>query len=149
MGLQFVDARVGRLEQPEQRSWFSVLGIRPRFKAQVSNTPILPSYSAPSYPSSVHPSNTSSLQSYYTANCTVNSALSYPTMNSASTRSSEMSFPYSVTSINSRKSRKNVLYPRRAHPLPVAAPSEHVSISSDVHFFLPSFCDSEYRCSNP
>ncbi|KAH9017396.1 hypothetical protein EDB85DRAFT_2016484 [Lactarius pseudohatsudake] len=42
-----------------------------------------------------------------------------------------MSFPYSVTSINSRKSRKNVLYPRREHPPPVAA-SEHSSISLDA-----------------
>jgi len=35
-----------------------------------------------------------------------------------------MSFPYSVASINSRKSRKNVLYPRRVHPPPVAVVSE-------------------------
>ncbi|KAH9034101.1 hypothetical protein EDB85DRAFT_1948889 [Lactarius pseudohatsudake] len=41
-----------------------------------------------------------------------------------------MSFPYSVTSINSRKSRKNVLYPRREHPPPVAAASEHSEESS-------------------
>jgi len=43
-----------------------------------------------------------------------------------------MSFPYSVTSINSRKSRKNVLYPRRAHPVPVAVSSEHLSVSTDA-----------------
>ncbi|KAH9044955.1 hypothetical protein EDB83DRAFT_2523601 [Lactarius deliciosus] len=40
--------------------------------------------------------------------------------------SSNTSFPYSVTSINSRKSRKNVLYPRRVHPPPVAVLPECV-----------------------
>ncbi|KAI9461894.1 hypothetical protein BJY52DRAFT_163647 [Lactarius psammicola] len=43
---------------------------------------------------------------------------------SSSVMSSNMSFPYSVTSINSRKSRKSVLYPRRVHPPPVAVSPE-------------------------
>ena len=79
-------------------------------------------------------STTSSLQSYYTANT---SLLSYST-NSTSAQSSNMSFSYSVTSINSRKSRKNVLYPRRVHPLPDAVSSVH-SLPPDVRF-LVSFC---------
>lgn len=128
-----INARAGRLSRPEQHSWFSVLGIKSKSKAQASNTSILPPCSSPSSPSSVHPSNTSSFQSYYTAN----SALSYSTMNSASMRSSEMSSPYSVTSINSRKSRMNVLYPRRVHPLPVAEPSEH-SLPPGVCFIFRS-----------
>ncbi|KAI9435443.1 hypothetical protein H4582DRAFT_648905 [Lactarius indigo] len=45
---------------------------------------------------------------------------------SSSIMSSNTSFPYSVTSINSRKSRKNVLYPRRVHPPPVAVLPECV-----------------------
>ncbi|KAF8266703.1 hypothetical protein EI94DRAFT_1732492 [Lactarius quietus] len=64
--------------------------------------------------------NSSSL-SYYTAN---SSPLSQLTAISTSTQSSNLSYPYSVTSINSYKSRKNVLYPRRVHPLPVAVPLE-------------------------
>ncbi|KAH9054773.1 hypothetical protein EDB87DRAFT_1420047 [Lactarius vividus] len=40
---------------------------------------------------------------------------------SSSIMSSNTSFPYSVTSVNSRKSRKNVLHPRRVHPPPVVA----------------------------
>ncbi|KAF8257966.1 hypothetical protein EI94DRAFT_1756242 [Lactarius quietus] len=45
---------------------------------------------------------------------------------SSSIMSSNMSFPYSVTSISSRKSRKNVLYPRRVHPSPVTVLPECV-----------------------
>ena len=79
-------------------------------------------------------STASSHQSYYTPNT---SPLSYSTTNSTSTPSSTMSFPYSVTSINSRKSRMNVLYPRRVHPLPVAEPSEH-SLPPGVCFIFRS-----------
>jgi hypothetical protein len=78
-------------------------------------------------------STDSSYRSYHTANA---SPLSYLTTNSTSTLSSNMSFPFSVTSINSRKSRKNVLYPRRVHPpplLPVPVAPEHPA-SSDVRF---------------
>ncbi|KAI9451410.1 hypothetical protein BJY52DRAFT_102072 [Lactarius psammicola] len=131
------------LSRSEQHSWISVLGIEPSPGpyAQPSNNSIPQShYTLPSSSYS-RPSNSSSLQSYYTASYawqsstssqtrtyySANSSLSYSTMNSASMWSSDMSFPYSVTSINSRKSRKNVLYPRRAHPLPVAALSENSS----------------------
>ncbi|KAH9038431.1 hypothetical protein EDB84DRAFT_1092928 [Lactarius hengduanensis] len=74
--------------------------------------------------------STGSSQSYYTANT---SPLSSLTTNSASTLSSVTSFPYSVTSIRSQKSRKNVLYPRRVRPLPVAVPLGHsASVSPDA-----------------
>ena len=53
------------------------------------------------------------------------------TETSSSILSSNMSFPYSVTSISSRKSRKNVLYPRRVHPPPVTVLPECVG-SPDV-----------------
>lgn len=43
-----------------------------------------------------------------------------------STASSNPSFPYSVTSVNSYKSRKNVLYPHRAHPPPVVVSPEYI-----------------------
>src|SRR6266702_2575391 len=151
--LQPINAHIDRadgLSRPEQHSWFSILGIGPGPYAQPSNTPIFPPYYTPPYPSYARPSHSSSLQSYYTAPdarpshssstyYSADSSLSYSTMNSASTWSSNMSFPYSVTSINSRKSRKNVLYPRRAHPLPVAVPSEHFSISPEVRFFSSPF----------
>ena len=114
-------------------------------------------HALPSNTSSYHtapdlrPSHTSSLQShsYYSAV----SSPSYSTTNSGSTWSSNMSFPYSVTSINSHKSRKNVLYPRRTHqptllrppPFAVPVPAE---LSHDVRllssFFLRLY---EHRCS--
>ncbi|KAI9430814.1 hypothetical protein H4582DRAFT_2014085 [Lactarius indigo] len=75
-------------------------------------------------------STDSSHQSYYTADT---SPLSYLTTSSNSTLSSNASFPYSVTSINSYKSRKNVLYPRRVHPLPIAVSLGHpASVSPDA-----------------
>ncbi|KAF8259392.1 hypothetical protein EI94DRAFT_1028646 [Lactarius quietus] len=68
-------------------------------------------------------STDSSLQSYYTPNASVS------TINSTSSCSSDVSFPYTVTSINSYKSRKTVLYRRREHPPPAA-------ISSQVRLLL-------------
>ena len=63
----------------------------------------------------------------------------YLPTNSTSTTSTSISVPYTVKTVNSHKSRKNVLYPRRVHPpLPVTVSLEleHVSISHDVRFFL-------------
>lgn len=56
---------------------------------------------------------------------------------SSSILSSNTSFPYSVTSINSRKSRKNVLYPRRVHPPPATVLPECVG-SPDVRLISSS-----------
>ncbi|KAH9044941.1 hypothetical protein EDB83DRAFT_2523589 [Lactarius deliciosus] len=157
--LQPISAHTDRADGPsrlQQYSWPPVLGsepytqppntlshyAEPYFRASESDISSQSFYTAPSgylrasdfssqsyysVLSYLRPSDVSS-QSYYSAD----SSLSYPTTNSASTWSSNISFPYSITSINSRKSRKNVLYPRRAHPLPVAAPSEHFSISHDT-----------------
>ncbi|KAH9035880.1 hypothetical protein EDB85DRAFT_2143376 [Lactarius pseudohatsudake] len=62
-------------------------------------------------------STDSSHQSYYTTNTSPSS----PT----STRSSNtMSFPYTVTSVHSYKSNKNVSYPRRERPPPAASSSQ-------------------------
>ncbi|KAI9436564.1 hypothetical protein H4582DRAFT_2078182 [Lactarius indigo] len=62
-------------------------------------------------------STDSSHQSYYTTNTSPPS----PT----STRSSNtMSSPYTVTSVHSYKSNKNVSYPRREHPPPAASSSQ-------------------------
>ncbi|KAH9008907.1 hypothetical protein EDB85DRAFT_1518676 [Lactarius pseudohatsudake] len=58
-----------------------------------------------------------SLQSFHTA-ITSLSCSSIRQTSPTPTVSSDMSFPYSVTSINSYNTRKNVLYPRRAHPPP-------------------------------
>ena len=144
-------------EHPE--SWFIGLSIEPRPQALPSNISFWPFYTAPD----LWPSNTSP-QSYYTASDlgpsnassplshTYYSAVSSPsysmTTNTASILSSNMSLPYSVTSINSRKSRKNVLYPRRAHPMPppepvsMPVPSKNLPISLAVRFFLATFCNS-------
>ncbi len=80
----------------------------------------------------------SSLQSFYTANTSLSHSSLPQTMYTDSIASSNLSFPYSVTSINSYKSRKNVLYPRRAHPPPVAVSLEYI-VSPDVRFlhFVP------------
>ena len=96
-----------------------------------------------------HWSSNTSPHSYHTANP---SPMSNFSINTSSTQSSNMSFPYSVTSINSHKSRKNILYPRRAHPpppppppLPLAVPVP-AEFSHDVRLF--AFCDLyAYRCS--
>jgi|SRR6266702_2671863 len=79
-------------------------------------------------------STDSSLQSYYTADTSPSS----PT----STCSSNMSFPYSVTSVHSYKSKKNILYPRREHP----PPANTVVLSSQVRLlrFVPL---SQYKFS--
>ncbi|KAH9044947.1 hypothetical protein EDB83DRAFT_2317854 [Lactarius deliciosus] len=105
------------LSELEQHPWSSVRvpGSEPDPYAQSciqsSNNSSLQSYhTAPN----AGQSNTSS-QTYYSADLSP----SHPTTNSASTRSSNISDPYSVRSINSRKSHKNVLYRRRAHPPPV------------------------------
>jgi len=66
-------------------------------------------------------STDSSSQSYYTANASVS------TTNSPSSCSSDVSFPYTVTSINSYKSRKTVLYRRREHSPPAAISSQELS----------------------
>lgn len=78
----------------------------------------------------------SSLQSYHTANASI---LSITSIHSTSSRSSDVSLPYSVKSVNSYKSRKTVLYTRRMHPPPV-------EISSQVCLllFIPL---SQYRFS--
>ena len=150
--LQPIDAYTDHayfLSRPEEypESWSPVLGIEPRSQAQSSNM-ISPRsyYTAPD----LRRSNVSSPQShsYYSAI----SSPSYSTKtNTASTWSSNMSFPYSVTSINSRKSRKNVLYPRRTHPLPppvpMPVPSENFPTSPGVRFcssyFLQLFLNAD------
>ncbi|KAH9177224.1 hypothetical protein EDB89DRAFT_1935041 [Lactarius sanguifluus] len=121
------------LSQLEQHPWSSVRvpGSEPDPYAQSSAQ------------SCVQSSNNSSLQSYHTApnagqsntsSQTYYSAdlsPSHPTTNSASTRSSNISDPYSpaysVRSVNSCKSHKNVLYRRRVHPLPVPVSLGHFS----------------------
>ncbi|KAI9461893.1 hypothetical protein BJY52DRAFT_1415264 [Lactarius psammicola] len=65
--------------------------------------------------------SSTSLQTFYTANSSLSSWYSSArqTVNTTSTAPSNNSYHYSVASINSRKSRKNVLYPCRAHRPPV------------------------------
>jgi hypothetical protein len=61
-----------------------------------------------------------------------------------------MSFPFSVTSINSRKSRKNVLYPRRVHPLPplpVPVASEPHASSDPLAWQVRFLCTTLLPCS--
>ncbi|KAF8257967.1 hypothetical protein EI94DRAFT_1211596 [Lactarius quietus] len=62
--------------------------------------------------------------SFYTANSSPWSWYSSAgrTVKTISTALSNNSYHYSVTSVNSYKSRKNVLYPRRVHPPPAALP---------------------------
>ncbi|KAH9003768.1 hypothetical protein EDB86DRAFT_2273747 [Lactarius hatsudake] len=121
---QSINAHTGRAggqSRPEPHSWFLVHGSGPEYYSRPSNTSSLQSYYTSPQQSDI------SSQSYYSAR----ESPSNSTTNSTSTPSSDTSFPYSVTSINSRKSRKSVLYPRREHPPPVAAASEH-SISLDT-----------------
>lgn len=156
---QRIDAHASRADGPsgpsrsEQHSWLPLV-IPAKPYTQPSRTSSLQSYytlpysftppyapsppnapgpsnapTPPSAPTPYHswPSNTS-FHSYYSADT---SPMSHLSTYSSSTQSSNLSFPFSVTSINSYKSRKNVLYPRRVHPLPVAVASER-SVSPDV-----------------
>ncbi|KAN0142046.1 hypothetical protein V8E53_000508 [Lactarius tabidus] len=115
----------------------------------VSSPPHAPSpLSAPSPPSAPTPPHgwptNASYQSYYSAST---SPLSYLSTNSSSTRSSTLSVPFTVTSINSYKSRKNVLYPRRAHPAPVPVASQQ-SVSPDALIWQVRFlCATLLPCT--
>ncbi|KAF8266705.1 hypothetical protein EI94DRAFT_1732496 [Lactarius quietus] len=62
-------------------------------------------------------STTSSPLSFYTANTTTSYFSARQAAASPTSVSSRVSSPYSVTSVNSYKSRKTVLYRRRAHPM--------------------------------
>ncbi|KAF8259850.1 hypothetical protein EI94DRAFT_1750304 [Lactarius quietus] len=84
-----------------------------------SNSPFESSSTAKA--SFISTDSSESLQSYHTANASVSSL---------STVDSGVSFPYTVTSINSSKSRKTVLYRRREHPPPVAISSQELSEST-------------------
>ncbi len=152
--LQLIDAHVDRpdgvkpssstISLRKEPSWLSELGFEPGSSA-----------SPPTTRSSAHQDEIlgraglnsigSSLQSFYTANTSLSHSAPPQTMCTNSTVSSNLSFPYSVTSINSYKSRKNVLYPRRAHPPPVTVSPEYI-VSPNVRFlrFVPL---SKYRLS--
>ena len=84
---------------------------------------------------------------FYTANSTPSSpscSSACRTVNTSSPAPSDNSYHYSVTSINSYKSQKNVLYPRRVHwqsvPLPpIAMRPECTGVASsdpDVRFYI-------------
>lgn len=150
--LQRINAYPGQIDGPsrsEQHSW-STVTISPKTRADRSRSSSLQSYYTapyaftppyvPSPPSVPTPPNApspphgrtshASYQSYYSANT---SPMSYISTNTSSTLSSTLS-SYSVASINSYKSRKTVLYPRRAHPPPVIVALEH-SVSPEVCYF--------------
>jgi hypothetical protein len=113
----------------------TTLSLRPTIPVHLTLPvrPAPPVHPAP-HPPHGWPTN-ASYQSYYSAST---SPLSYLSTNSSSTRSSTLSVPFTVTSINSYKSRKNVLYPRRVHPAPVPVASQQ-SVSPDVRL-SPPFC---------
>ena len=72
------------------------------------------------------PTNPSPL-SFYTAKTSASDFSARYTTTSSTSMSSRVSFPYSVTSVNSYKSRKTVSYRRRAHPVPAMVVMSHVS----------------------
>ncbi|KAH9034099.1 hypothetical protein EDB85DRAFT_1948865 [Lactarius pseudohatsudake] len=112
----------------KERSWLSELGFEPGSYASPASPPTTQSNAyqgempGRAWPNSIG----SSLQSFYTAHSSLSHSSPLQTMFTNSTASSNPSFPYSVTSVNSYKSRKNVLYPRRAHPPPVVVSPEYI-----------------------
>jgi hypothetical protein len=92
--------------------------------------------------------STTSGQTFYTANSTSSYSSAGRTVNTDSTTLSNNSYHYSVNSVNSYKSRKNFLYPRRKHPpprppvtmLPVPECQGVVSLDPDVRYL--SLCYS-------
>ncbi|KAH9044944.1 hypothetical protein EDB83DRAFT_1563530 [Lactarius deliciosus] len=119
----------------KERSWLSELGFEPGSYALPASPPTTQSNAyhgeipGKAWPNSIG----SSLRSYYTANTSLSHSSPLQTMFTNSTASSNPSFPYSVTSVNSYKSRKNVLYPRRAHPPPVVVSPEYI-VSPNVRY---------------
>ncbi len=83
----------------------------------------------------------SSLRTFYTANSSPSYSSARQPMNTTSTASSNNSYHYSVTSVNSYKSRTNVLYPRRAHPPPITPLPDSI-VALDVRFLLVTFPSS-------
>ena len=89
------------------------------------------------------PTNSSPL-SFHTANTSASYLSARQATTSSTSMSSMVSFPYSVNSVNSYKSRKTVLYPRRAHPMPAIAaaspvsPENVVSLGVRTSFQFPS-----------
>jgi hypothetical protein len=87
-------------------------------------------------------STSSSPLSFMTANTSMSFLSARQAATSPTSMSSRVSSPYSVTSVNSYKSRKTVLYRRRAHPIPalVSRPAtpEHV-VSLDVRLYSSFF----------
>ncbi|KAH9059338.1 hypothetical protein EDB87DRAFT_786317 [Lactarius vividus] len=119
-----------RKERSSWRSWFSELGS----DASPSDTQSRVSQSE------ILGSARSSLQSFYTANTSLSQSSTTPPVYRNSTASSNLSFPYTVTSINSYKSRKNVLYPRRAHPPPVMVSPEYATTPPDLIWDVRYLC---------
>jgi hypothetical protein len=76
--------------------------------------------------------STTSSQTFYTANSSPSCSSAGQTVNTDSAALSNNSYHYSVNSVNSYKSRKNVLYPCRVHPLPECACI--ASPDPEVHF---------------
>lgn len=66
--------------------------------------------------------SSTSLPTFYTANSSPSCSSAGRTVNTTSTALSDDSCHYSVASVNSYKSRKNVLYPRRIHRQPLTLP---------------------------
>ncbi|KAH8986285.1 hypothetical protein EDB92DRAFT_1262752 [Lactarius akahatsu] len=123
-----------RRERSSWRSWLSDLGFELRSDASPSDT-----QSRRASQSEILGSARSSLQSFYTADTSLSQSSTTHTVYRSSTTSSNLSFPYTVTSINSYKSRKNVLYPRRAHPPPVTVSPEYI-ISPDLIWDVRYLC---------
>ena len=146
--------RIEESDAPQSESSSTDSSLQPYRSANVSFISTDPSLQSYYSANTSFISTDSSLQSYYTANASfiTDSSLqsyhtayasvsSHSTIYSVSTLShrSDASLPYSVNSVNSYKSRKTVLYPRREHPPPVA-------ISSQVRLLLLIHL-SQYRFS--
>ncbi|KAH8987273.1 hypothetical protein EDB92DRAFT_1876140 [Lactarius akahatsu] len=128
-----------RLSQPKRHLWYSVISSESEVYAWSSNTRV----GTPQHEGSMRAtpfSTNSSPLSFYAANTSVSYSSARQATTPATTVSSRMSSTYSVTSINSYKSRKNVLYPRRPQPVLVTVPpvtSEYV-VSPEVTRLVPA-----------
>ncbi|KAN0142044.1 hypothetical protein V8E53_000506 [Lactarius tabidus] len=76
----------------------------------------------PSYSSTRQTMSSMSFETVCTANSSPSCSSAGRAVNTDSTMLSNNSYHYSVNSVNSYKSRKNVLYPRRIHPPPATPP---------------------------
>ncbi|KAI9435454.1 hypothetical protein H4582DRAFT_649554 [Lactarius indigo] len=133
--LQSINAHNGGAGDRYHGAWPSSSIPSPKAHSDLGSEPT-PSHPTPqrAHPNPIHSPQHEGLAKLFSTNPSLDSLQSFHTAITSLSRSSirqtsptptvssDVSFSYSVTSVNSYNTRKNVLYPRRVHPSPRAPP---------------------------